>query len=166
MCVRTKNKAGQVTARCRLHLLIILTTYIRKNHCKTTKTRRPRPADTPLPLYAHLFISLFHAVPYSRIINHFPNHYELTRKDLMVKNLKRYRRDLERDGNPLAEKGPNGRWATNNTALQLRDVTIIFLCDYFMDADCCELLRRIEEVYARRVDIFISRLTKTKISQI
>ncbi|CAG0923548.1 unnamed protein product [Notodromas monacha] len=45
-----------------------------------------------------------------RIINHFPNHYELTRKDLMVKNLKRYRRDLERDGNPLAEKGPNGRY--------------------------------------------------------
>lgn len=39
-----------------------------------------------------------------RIINHFPNHYELSRKDLLVKNIKRYRKDLERDGNLLAEK--------------------------------------------------------------
>lgn len=28
-----------------------------------------------------------------QIINHFPNHYELTRKDLMYKNIKRYYRD-------------------------------------------------------------------------
>lgn len=41
---------------------------------------------------------------YIRIINHFPNHYELTRKDLLVKNIKRYRKDLEREGNPLAER--------------------------------------------------------------
>lgn len=27
-----------------------------------------------------------------QIINHFPNHYELVRKDLMVKNLKRYKK--------------------------------------------------------------------------
>jgi len=33
----------------------------------------------------------------SQIINHFPNHFELTRKDLMVKNIKRYRKDLEKD---------------------------------------------------------------------
>ena len=31
-----------------------------------------------------------------QLVNHFPNHYELTRKDLMVKNLKRYRKELER----------------------------------------------------------------------
>ncbi|XP_056279507.1 probable tubulin polyglutamylase TTLL9 [Pseudoliparis swirei] len=30
-------------------------------------------------------------------INHFRNHYELTRKNLMVKNLKRHRKNLERD---------------------------------------------------------------------
>ena len=29
-----------------------------------------------------------------QLINHFSNHYELTRKDAMVKNIKRYRRDL------------------------------------------------------------------------
>lgn len=34
-----------------------------------------------------------------QILNHFPNHYELTRKDLMVKNIKRYRKALEREGN-------------------------------------------------------------------
>ena len=32
----------------------------------------------------------------NQVISHFPNHYELTRKDLMVKNLKRYRKELER----------------------------------------------------------------------
>ncbi|XP_072294629.1 probable tubulin polyglutamylase TTLL9 [Eucyclogobius newberryi] len=30
-------------------------------------------------------------------INHFRNHYELTRKNLMVKNLKRYRKSIERE---------------------------------------------------------------------
>jgi len=44
----------------------------------------------------------------NRVINHFPNHYELTRKDLMVKNIKRYRRDLEKEANPIAEKDENG----------------------------------------------------------
>ena len=29
----------------------------------------------------------------AQLINHFPNHYELTRKDLMVKNIKRYLRE-------------------------------------------------------------------------
>lgn len=29
-------------------------------------------------------------------LNHFPNHYELTRKDLMIKNLKRMKRQLQR----------------------------------------------------------------------
>ncbi len=28
-----------------------------------------------------------------QVVNHFPNHYELTRKDLMIKNLKRFRRE-------------------------------------------------------------------------
>mmetsp|Transcript_11780 Transcript_11780/g.40656 ORF Transcript_11780/g.40656 Transcript_11780/m.40656 type:complete len:413 (-) Transcript_11780:85-1323(-) len=31
-------------------------------------------------------------------VNHFRNHYELTRKDLMVKNLKRMKRQLEKEG--------------------------------------------------------------------
>ena len=29
------------------------------------------------------------AYPSSRLLNHYPNHYELTRKDLMVKNIKK-----------------------------------------------------------------------------
>lgn len=41
---------------------------------------------------------------YCRTINHFPNHYELTRKDLLVKNIKRYRKELERDKEPVAER--------------------------------------------------------------
>jgi len=31
-------------------------------------------------------------------VNHFRNHFELTRKDLMVKNLKRKRKELEKEG--------------------------------------------------------------------
>jgi tubulin polyglutamylase TTLL1 len=38
-------------------------------------------------------------------ISHFPNHYELTRKDLMVKNLKRYRKELERTWQERQEGG-------------------------------------------------------------
>ena len=43
------------------------------------------------------------------MINHFPTHYEITRKDLMVKNVKRYRKELERDGNPLGERNEQVR---------------------------------------------------------
>jgi len=33
----------------------------------------------------------------AQIVNHFPNHYELTRKDLMVKNVKRHRKEVEKE---------------------------------------------------------------------
>ena len=39
----------------------------------------------------------FHLQPHQRI-NHYRNHFELTRKDLMVKNLKRYKKTLEKEG--------------------------------------------------------------------
>lgn len=42
-------------------------------------------------VYVHRF---FCAV---RLVNHFPNHYELTRKDLMVKNVKRYLKEQAKD---------------------------------------------------------------------
>lgn len=45
-----------------------------------------------------------------QIINHFPNHYELTRKDLMVKNFKRFKKDLEKENSPLAVKDDNGNY--------------------------------------------------------
>ena len=46
----------------------------------------------------------------NQVINHFPNHNELTRKDLMVKNIKRYRKDLEKIDSPLAIKEDNGNF--------------------------------------------------------
>ncbi|EKX51340.1 hypothetical protein GUITHDRAFT_66166 [Guillardia theta CCMP2712] len=33
-----------------------------------------------------------------QMVNHYPNHYELTRKDLVVKNIKKYRKEMERAG--------------------------------------------------------------------
>ncbi|RLU21017.1 hypothetical protein DMN91_007633 [Ooceraea biroi] len=65
----------------------------------------------------------------NQIINHFPNHYELTRKDLLVKNIKRYRKDLEREGNCLAERaeGP-GKYLY----LDFIPVTFVLPADYNM----------------------------------
>jgi hypothetical protein len=41
-----------------------------------------------------------------QMINHFPNHYELTRKDLMVKNLKRYKKVMKSHHIPLTSHHP------------------------------------------------------------
>eukprot|EP00891_Asterochloris_glomerata_P009798 jgi/Astpho2/9798/fgenesh1_pm.00149_%23_31_t len=38
-----------------------------------------------------------------QIVNHFPNHYELTRKDLLVKNVKRYIKQLRKEASSAAE---------------------------------------------------------------
>jgi hypothetical protein len=36
-----------------------------------------------------------------QLINHYPNHFELTRKDLMVKNVKRYFKDQAKDASAV-----------------------------------------------------------------
>lgn len=46
----------------------------------------------------------------NQIVNHFPNHVELTRKDLMVKNIKRYRKELEKLDSPIAVKDDYGNY--------------------------------------------------------
>ncbi|XP_006866909.1 PREDICTED: probable tubulin polyglutamylase TTLL1 isoform X2 [Chrysochloris asiatica] len=61
-----------------------------------------------------------------QIVNHFPNHYELTRKDLMVKNIKRYRKELEKECSPLAEKDENGKYLY----LDFVPVTYMLPADY------------------------------------
>lgn len=49
--------------------------------------------------WIHQIFDKIHLDPHQRV-NHFLNHYELTRKDLLVKNMKRMRRQLEKDGRP------------------------------------------------------------------
>lgn len=39
----------------------------------------------------------FYKLSNGQILNHFPNFYELTRKDCMAKNMKKYRKQLLRD---------------------------------------------------------------------
>lgn len=72
----------------------------------------------------------------NQIINHFPNHYEISRKDLLVKNIKRYRKELEKEGNPLAEKMeivlPSGQVATRYVHLDIIPVTYVLPADYNM----------------------------------
>lgn len=41
-----------------------------------------------------------------QLVNHFPNHFELTRKDLMVKNVKRYLKEVARDAAVLGKQPP------------------------------------------------------------
>ena len=48
----------------------------------------------------------------SQVISHFPNHYELTRKDLMVKNIKRYLKDLNKA--LLLNISSNNHWHDND----------------------------------------------------
>ena len=67
----------------------------------------------------------------NQIINHFPNHYELTRKDLLVKNFKRYRKDLEKEGNELAEKDETG----NYVRLDIIPQTYLLPGDYSLFVD-------------------------------
>lgn len=45
-----------------------------------------------------------------QLLNHYPNHYELTRKDLMVKNIKRYRKELEKESDPMAQRDEQGNF--------------------------------------------------------
>jgi len=59
-------------------------------------------------------------------LNHFPNHFELTRKDLMVKNLKRFRKDMEKENNPIAERDEHG----NQIYLDIVPMTYCLPNDY------------------------------------
>ncbi len=54
----------------------------------------------------------------NQLINHFPNHIELTRKDLMVKNIKRYQRDLHKETTDQERRVPE--MVTLSTCLRLR----------------------------------------------
>ncbi|XP_063240257.1 polyglutamylase complex subunit TTLL1 isoform X2 [Bacillus rossius redtenbacheri] len=65
----------------------------------------------------------------NQMINHFPNHYELSRKDLLVKNIKRYRKELEREKDPLADRGGSGG---RYLFLDFVPVTFVLPADYNM----------------------------------
>jgi tubulin polyglutamylase TTLL1 len=67
----------------------------------------------------------------NQIVNHFPNSDELCKKDLLVKNIKRYRKDLERDNNPMAEKDDKGCYIHMDVIPQ----TYIFPGDYNIFAE-------------------------------
>jgi hypothetical protein len=49
-------------------------------------------------------------------INHFPNHYELTRKDLLIKNLKRARKQLDREVRAAARRLQQGACLATRTS--------------------------------------------------
>ena len=61
-----------------------------------------------------------------QLLNHFPNHYELTRKDLMVKNIKRYKKEMDKASDPIAEKDDAG----NYMHLDIIPMTYILPGDY------------------------------------
>ena len=72
-----------------------------------------------------------HRLGETQLLNHFPNHFELTRKDLLVKNIKRNRKDMEKEGNPIAEKDEQG----NYVHLEIIPITYILPGDYTLFAE-------------------------------
>ncbi|KAJ1470571.1 tubulin-tyrosine ligase/Tubulin polyglutamylase, partial [Baffinella frigidus] len=56
-----------------------------------------------------------------QMVNHFPNHYELTRKDLVVKNIKKYKKEMDRAVPPPTS--PHGK--TKPSILDLDDIVPI-----------------------------------------
>ncbi len=58
--------------------------------------QHPTEVRTSHRRWIHHELDKVHLTEWQRI-NHFPNHYELTRKDLLIKNLKRTKRQLERE---------------------------------------------------------------------
>jgi tubulin polyglutamylase TTLL1 len=62
----------------------------------------------------------------TQILNHYPNHFELTRKDLMVKNIKRFRKDMEKENNPIADRDDLG----NLLYMDIVPMTYILPGDY------------------------------------
>ncbi|KAH8256633.1 hypothetical protein KR026_008673, partial [Drosophila bipectinata] len=69
-----------------------------------------------------------------QMINHFPNSIELSRKDLLIKNIKRYRKDLERRGDPLAQTlSPDTKLGIGGTRYKHLDIiplTFVLPADY------------------------------------
>lgn len=45
-----------------------------------------------------------------QMINHFPNHHEITRKDNLIKNINSFRRQMIRENNPLSKLSPDGSY--------------------------------------------------------
>eukprot|EP00964_Phaeocystis_antarctica_P091071 scaffold58349_cov36-Phaeocystis_antarctica.AAC.1 len=66
------------------------------------------------------------------VLNHFPNHFELTRKDLMVKNLKRYKKELERVN---AERAAESGCAAADLDLECIPTTFILPNDFSLFAE-------------------------------
>jgi len=82
-----------------------------------------------------------HRLGETQLLNHFPNHLELTRKDLMVKNIKRFRREMEKEGNPLAEKDERGDFVY----MEIVPMTYILPGDYTIFVE--EFRKKPEEMW-------------------
>ncbi len=76
-----------------------------------------------------------------QLVNHFPNHHELTRKDLMVKNMKRYRKELEKR---CKERGEDP--ASASRATDFLPLTFSLPADYALFA---EEFRRVQRAGAK-----------------
>lgn len=89
-----------------------------------------------------------------QMVNHFPNHYELTRKDLMIKNIKRYRKELEKETSPLAEKDESGKYiylGTLSANKVFMNYNVIHRCFILLVLGCYDILL---QVFHSSLDIF------------
>mmetsp|Transcript_17743 Transcript_17743/g.45864 ORF Transcript_17743/g.45864 Transcript_17743/m.45864 type:complete len:454 (+) Transcript_17743:105-1466(+) len=103
-----------------------------------------------------------------QLINHFPNHYELTRKDLMVKNIKRYRKEVEKLYTEASANGAPLGSLDERTDLDFLPTTYLLPADYSLFVE--EFRRNPNAMWimkptakARGVGIFIiNKITQVK----
>ncbi len=78
----------------------------------------------------------------------------------MVKNLKRYRRDLEREGNPLAEKNEHGRY------LYLDFIPTTFILPAGNDLICHAIMRIIDQSFECRLQHVCGRVQEESLQHL
>lgn len=97
----------------------------------------------------------YHLQPHQKI-NHFRNHYELTRKDLMVKNLKRFKKQLTKEGKTGEEHSLDFYPTTHN----LPSDYSLFVEEFKKNPGSVWIMKPIARAQGRGIFLF------TKLSQI
>lgn len=99
-----------------------------------------------------------------RLINHFPNHLELTRKDLMVKNIKRFRKEMEKENNPVAERDEQGNFIYLDIVpmtFNLPQDYTIFCDEYRRQPDLIWIMKPTARAQGKGI-FLVSKLTQLK----
>ena len=91
----------------------------------------------------------------NQLVCHYPNHYELTRKDLMVKNIKRYMREMQKEGKEI-----EGADALPVTYLLPADYSL-FVEEFRRNPNCMWIMKPANDAQGRGI-FLINKLSQIK----